>query len=114
MRTVAIYGNSLVLSSIRASLEHRAELRVFSFDAATPGAAERLSAMHPDAIVFDLASTQSDSAVALWKAQPNVLLIGVDLAADRALVLSGQSSHVLTPDDLVQVIETRAPLGTKA
>jgi hypothetical protein len=89
MRTVAIYGNSLVLSSIRASLEHRTELRVLSFDAAMP-------------------------AVALWKAQPHVLLIGVDLAADRALVLSGQSSHVLTPDDLVQVIETRAPLGTKA
>ena len=113
MRTVAIYGSSLVVSSIGASLEHRAGLRVLSFDAATPGAAERLRAMHPDAIVFDLASKQFDSAVALWKAQPHVVLIGVDMAADQMLVLSGESSHVFTPDDLVQVIEARAPAETK-
>ena len=78
-----------------------------------PGALERLRALHPDVIVFDLASKQSDSAVALWKAQPEVLLIGVDLATDQMLVLSGESSHVLTPDDLVQVIEMRAPVETK-
>ncbi len=113
MRTVAMYGNSLVLSSIRATLEHRAGLQVLAFDAAMPGAAERIGAMHPDVIVFDLACTQADSAVALWKAQPDVLLIGVDMAADQTLVLSGQSSRVLTTDDLVQVIETRAPAVTK-
>ena len=113
MRTVATYGSSLVLSSIRASLEQRPGLRVSSFDAAMPGALERLRAMHLDVIVFDLASKQSDSAVALWKAQPEVLLIGVDMATDQMLVLSGESSHVLTPDDLVQVIEMRAPVETK-
>ncbi len=112
MRTVAIYGNSLVLSSIRASLEHLAGLRVLSFDAATSGTAERLGALHPDAIIFDLGS-EFDSAVALCKAQPDVQLIGVDVAADQALVLSGRSSHVLTTDDLVQLIEERAPRETR-
>jgi hypothetical protein len=113
MRTVAIYGSSLVLSSIRASLEHRAGLRVLAFDAATPGATEQLGAMCPDAIVFDLASPRSDSAFVLWKAQPQALLIGVDMAADQVLVFSGQTSRVLTPDDLVEVIETHAALDTK-
>jgi hypothetical protein len=113
MRTVAIYGNSLALSSVRASLEQRAGLRVLGFDPTQPGASERLSVAHPDVIVFDLASRQSDSAVALWKAQPHVVLIGLDVAADHVLVLSGQSSQVLTADDLVQVIEARAPADTK-
>jgi hypothetical protein len=112
MRTVAIWGNSLVLSSIRASLERRAGLRVLPFDAATPGATEQLRAAHPESIIFDLGS-KPDSAVSLWKAQPDVQLIGVDVSADQALVLSGRSSHVLTIDDLVQIIEEREPVETR-
>jgi len=111
MRTVAIWGNSLVLSSIHASLERRAGLRVLPFDATTPGATEQLRAAHPDAIIFDVGS-KPDFAFALWKAQPDVQLIGVDVAADQALVLSGRSSRVLTIDDLVQIIEKRSPLET--
>jgi len=34
------------------------------------------------------------------------LLIGVDAAGDRLLVLSGQQARSLTTDDLLQMIET--------
>jgi ABC-type bacteriocin/lantibiotic exporter with double-glycine peptidase domain len=108
MRTVAICGSSLVLSSIRASLEQRAGWQVFAFDTGMPAGAERLGGFHPDAVIFDLASMQSDPAIALWRAQPHVLLVGIDMEADQALVISGQSSRVLTPDDLVRVIEAGA------
>ncbi len=69
-------------------------------------------AAHPDAIIFDVRS-KSDSAVSLWKAQPDVQLIGVDVAADQALVLFGRSLHVRTIDDLVQIIEEREPVETR-
>ena len=38
--------------------------------------------------------------------QPSLLVIGVDAASDKLLVLSGQQAHCLTTDDLVHMIET--------
>jgi len=105
MRTVALYGNSLVVSSIGASLQGRAGLQVFSIDATMPDAVSRLGALQPDVVIFDLAMAQPEFALALWKAQPRLLLIGVDLTTGQALVLSGQPSSLLTMDDLLQVIE---------
>ena len=107
MHTVALYGNSLLLSGIGASLERRTGLHVVFLDPALPWAAERLSALRPDVVVFDVAEACPDSAIALWKARPQLLLIGVDLAKDQALVLSGQTSSMLSADGLVEVIESR-------
>jgi hypothetical protein len=106
MRTVALYGNSLVVSSIGAGLQGRAGLQVLSVDSALPDAARRLGALQPDVIIFDLAVAHPEFAIALWKAQPRLLLIGVDLTTGQALVLSSQPSRLLTVDDLVHVIES--------
>ncbi len=106
MRTVALYGNSLVVSSIGANLQGRAELQVRCVDTTLPDAASRLEALQPDIVIFDLAMAQPEFALALWKARPGLLLIGVDLTTGQALVLSGQPSRLLTMDDLLQVIES--------
>lgn len=113
MKTVAICGDSVVLASMRASLERSARFRILSVDADLPGADERFSAIRADVIVFDLALQRPDSAVALCKAQPQVLLIGVDPAADHVLMFSGQAWHELTPDELVNVIERHEPGAPK-
>ncbi len=106
MRTVALYGNSLALASIAASLQARAGLQVVP--------AERLGALQPDALVFDLTAGPPEPAIARWKAQPRLLLVGVDLAGNRMLVLSGQPARVLTAEELVHVIEThQPPAGTQ-
>lgn len=110
MRTVALYGNSLVLSSVGASLNGCAGLQVVAIDPAQSGAVERMLTLRPDVIVFDTDVANPDSAIVLWKAQPSVLLIGVDLATDRVLVLSGQSSQLLTRGDLLDVIESQGLL----
>ena len=106
MRTVALYGNSLVVSSIGASLQGRAGLQVCFVDSTLPDAASQLGALQPDVVIFDLATAQLEFAIALWKAQPRLLLIGVDLTTGQALVLSSQPSRLLTMDDLLQVIES--------
>jgi hypothetical protein len=105
MRRVALYGNSLVMSSIGASLQGRAGLQVSSVDATLPDAVSRLRALQPDVIIFDLAVAQPEVAIELWKTQPRLLLIVVDLTPGQALVLSSQPSRLLTMDDLLQVIE---------
>jgi hypothetical protein len=105
LRTVVLYGNSLVVSSIGASLQGRAELQVSSVDTTCPQAEERLRALQPDVVIFDLAAARPEFAIALWKTQPHLLLIGVDLLAHEALMLSGQPSRLLTLDDLLGAIK---------
>ena len=109
MKTVVLYGSSLAVSSIGASLRGCPGLRVLVMDSALAtagehGAAQGLAALRPDVVLFDLAAVPTDFAIALWKAQPGTLLIGIDLLADRALVLSGQPARAHTTADLLQVI----------
>jgi hypothetical protein len=105
LRTVVLYGNSLAVSSIGASLQGRADLQVSSVDATRPQAEERLRALHPDVVIFDLAAARPEFAIDLWQAQPHLLLIGVDLLTHQALMLSGQPARLLTLDDLLEVIK---------
>jgi hypothetical protein len=105
LRTVVLYGNSLVVSSIGASLQGRADLQVSSVDATRPQAEERLRTLQPDVVIFDLAAARPEFAIDLWQAQPHLLLIGVDLLTHRALMLSGQPSRLLTLDDLLEVMK---------
>jgi len=115
MQTVVLFGSSLVVSSIGASLQGCSGLQVMAVDleasatAAMPSAAQRLAALRPDVVLFDLAAAQPDFAITLWKAQPDLLLIGVDLATNQALVLSGQPTRALTTEDLLQVIQRHGP-----
>ena len=103
MMTVALYGSSLALASIGASLQGRSELQVIRVDpVSTP---PEFLPLEADIVVFDLTTAQPDCAIALWRTRPRLLLIGVDLKEHEALVLSGEHSPVVTPDDLLRVIE---------
>jgi hypothetical protein len=42
----------------------------------------------------------------VWKARPGLLLIGVDLSADRMLILSGQPARALTAERLMEALAT--------
>lgn len=108
--TVVIYGTSLALSSIGANLEGHPGLLIAEIDGAAPGAEDRLLALNPDAVIFDLASEKSD-ILAFWTHHPHLLLIGLDLTNGRARVLSYESSYVATPEDLLHIIETHARGG---
>jgi hypothetical protein len=107
--TVALFGNSLALSGVGASLEAYPGLHVVRVDA-TDASAEALRELAPDVCVFDLATAQPN-VVALWRQHPHVLPIGVDLLTHRAVVFSSQSARVLTTDDLLRVIGSRISPG---
>lgn len=102
MLHIALFGNSLVLAGIGARLERRAGLRTVTIDAALPGAIEKLNELQPDVVVLDMGTAQPDPVVALWKARPEILFIGVDLGADRMLVLSGQPARALRAEGLME------------
>ncbi len=105
MRTVALCTNSLVVSSIGASLQGRAGLKVVRIDPALPDAIRRLGKLRPDVAILDLSAAQSELSISLLRRYPGLLLIGVDPRSNGLLVLSGLPARVLTTDDLVELIE---------
>lgn len=104
MRTIALCTNSVVVSSIGATLEGRSGVAVVRIDPHLPDAVRRLRDLRPDVAIVDLSTAQSE-AISLLRRYPGLLLIGVDLNSDELLVLSSKPVRPLTMDSLVQVIE---------
>jgi hypothetical protein len=110
MRKVLLYGNSLVVSTIAASLQECGDLELVRVDAnpdhpaGLADAAARLGAREPITVVFDQATARPDLAMALLDQHPHVLLIGVDPATHQALVWSGRQTAAVVAADLVRAI----------
>jgi hypothetical protein len=104
-RTVALYGNNLVMSTIGASLQEKPEIQVQQIQGLLPDIIDKLEAPPPDVILFDLAAAQPHFAIPLLRNHPTIMLIGVDVKSNKMLVLFGEQSRLLTANDLVQVIE---------
>ena len=112
MRTIVVYGDSLIMSSIGATCNRAGQ--VIQLEADQPDAVQRLRALSPEIVVFDLAHARADFALELLREFPALLLIGIDLDRDCMLVLSGRQPRLLTTDDLLQVIESHADLPDTA
>lgn len=107
-RRVAIYGNSVSVASIGASLQGKPGLELLTFDTALPDALQRLDPLAADVFLFDLANAHAvEDAVSLLATHPNLVLVGFDLTSHRALLLSGEQSTMLTTEDLIQIIDRR-------
>lgn len=104
-RTVVLYGGNLVMSTIGASLKEKPEFQVEEIKELLPDLLEKLEAAPPDAILFDLAQGEPHFAISLLRNHPRIMLIGIDLASNKMLVLSGKQSRLLTAEDLVQVMK---------
>ena len=106
MKKVAIYGKSLVASSIGASLQACPDLQVLSVDLTTPELKRQLREFQPQIIIFDMTSTRPEEMIGMLEFQPHLLLVVVDIGKGQAMVLSGQTTRALTTADLLQVVET--------
>jgi hypothetical protein len=113
MRTVILYGNSLSVSSVGASLSECAGWNIMTVSADGPDPIHGLIELQPDVVIFDLTATQPSFAIALLRTKPGLLLVGVDLQTDMALVLSSETARILTSDDLLRVIQ-RHPAAAAA
>ena len=107
-RTVALYGRNLVLSTIGACLQQKPEFRVVRIKGPLSDYLKKMGAARPEVILFDLATAKAHFAVSLMHHHPEIKLVGVDLTRNKMLVLSGESSRLLTIEDLVTVIEKRS------
>ncbi len=104
-RKLVLYGNSLVLSSLGASLKKRPAMTVVVVDERRPDANDRLRSLQADVALVDLAATEAQVAFELCRLNPTLLVVGVDLRDDRAVLLIGGTAHVLSNEEFVRVLE---------
>ena len=102
---VVLYGQSVILGAVQASLRDDPQLEVVSL--APPATAQALAALAPNVILFDTDKGCSGPAFTLLRTCPGLLLIGVDPASAQLLVLSSTPRQALSIEDLVNVIELK-------
>ena len=102
-----MYGNSLNMAGIVASLKADTILEVLCINLDSPDASQSLDENDLAAIVFDLGDPPLRLDITLLRDLPGLLLIGVDPSRDEMLVLSSQPEQALSVADLVKVIRQK-------
>ncbi len=112
-RTLVLYGASLSVAAIGAGLAGKPGWHVIPMEPVSPAATERLLRLRPDVVLFDLAAAQPDTVISLLTKLPGLLLVGVDLAHQQALVLFGEQPKLCTTDDFVRLIDAQSVGGSR-
>ncbi len=106
-RRVLVYGNSLSMAGIVASLKEDKTLEVLCANIDSPRAIQSVNENDITAIVFDLDYPPLRLDISLLRDLPGLLLIGVDPSRDEMLVLSSSPEQALSMADLVKVIRQK-------
>ena len=114
-RFVVLFGDSLLMDAVEASLGNQQGLDVMRVHTNDDDVEACLSAMRPDLVIFDWDTPFSQFAVFLLRDHPGIPLIGLDISSREVVVLSSQQYTPLTARDLAQVIqlETFQSFGTR-
>ena len=107
-RKVVLYGSSLSMLGIEASLQEHPELEVIRMDRQSNNEMHCFEALSPDVVTFDMEFGMPEFALPLLQKYPDLVLVGLYAASDKVLVLSGQQSEVQSIGDLIQVINRKA------
>jgi chemotaxis response regulator CheB len=102
---VVVYGSSLNMATVTASLNADQGLEVISVDPRSPTARQYLRELNPAVIAFDLNDPPQTMEAILLRERPEVLLIGVDPTNEEILVLSSRPQQVHSASDLIGVIQ---------
>lgn len=105
---VILYGVSLLLEGVRASLKSCPDIDLWVLDPAQGNTIEAVREICPAVFVFDLGTIQVDFQLSLLRL-PGLLLVGIDPETHQALVWSGQRESAADSFDLVDIVCKRTP-----
>ncbi len=106
-RRILIYGNSVILGAIGASLSGSSEFEVKTLNLPQPGA-HVLDNVKPDVLLFDLESPHSEAAYSLLATNPRLLLIGISPGVNLVKIWSGRQVRELSTQRLLELIKSEA------
>jgi len=107
-RRIVLYGDSIILGSVGASLERVPRFEVTHLSPPLPGASE-LEPMDPDVIVFDVDSDVAAGAFSLLETRPGLLILGISPDGNVVRQWSGRQYTELSTSDLTALIEAASP-----
>lgn len=106
-RCVVLYGNSLFMAGVEASLKDRPDWKVIRVDTALDNAREQLRQLRPDVVIFNMDTPHEQFVLSFLKEHPGLPLLGLGLTSDTVVVFSSQPYKVLTVADLTRVIQNQ-------
>jgi hypothetical protein len=109
-KQVVLYGNSIILGTIGASLKLCSGLEVTALPQKEP---QLLGALNPDVLVFDLDATHPQEVLSLFANDPAMLLIGISPDVNLVQVWSARQIRKLSTPDLLDLIKNGTDLSAE-
>lgn len=106
---VVLFGDSLFMDAVEASLEDSPELGVIRIHATVANIGERLESLCPDLVILDMSAPHSQLILPFLQDQPDVPLLCLDVTCSTVLALSRQQYTTRTASELLQVIRRHIP-----
>jgi len=106
-RQILLYGNSLILESIGASLRRCSQFEVTTM-ASPLQKMQKLNTVNPDILLFDLETIHTEAVFSKLKTNPNLLLIGISPDINLIKIWSGRQVRELSTQDLLELIKREA------
>ena len=104
-RTILLFGNSMLLSLVANSLEQSPNLHVIHATSWSE-AAVHVADCKPDVLIYDLDSSSESAILPLLYKNPHLLLIGLDVETNRAVLIAGQETSSLTLERVKEIVES--------
>ena len=103
-RTVILYGQSMLLALVANNLARSKNLHIIQASTWAEVVAQTAECI-PDVLIYDLASASEGHILPLLFEHPHMLLIGLDVETNQAVLLSGQEARSLTLSQIKEIIE---------
>jgi hypothetical protein len=103
LRKILIYGNSVIMGTLRASLQDCSQFEVTILWPPLPGK-QRLEEMKPDVIFFDLEAEHPQAAFSLLDTCSDLMLIGISPDRNIVRTWTGQQLRELSMPGLLDLI----------
>lgn len=106
-RRILLYGNSVILGSIGASLQRSDQFEVRKLAPPLDEALKRNTDM-PDIILFDLETPHKEAVFSCLESNPGLLLVGISPDINLVQVWSGREFRELSTQSLLELINSGA------
>ena len=102
---ILLYGNSVILGSIKACLQRCPQFEVTTV-APPLQEVQELEALKPDILFFDLETIQTEPVFSALKTNPSLLLIGISSGINLVKIWSGRQFRDLSIQGLFDVMKS--------